>query len=233
MVKTELYSAPSPGFLMLLNGTTTTRLLKPKTYISALLPHLLLLQLHPTNIPQIHPLGHPCPKPHVCQELQQQPPNWSPYFCFYQSHPPCTDSQSLLHLATMVTLKTQDHICPSHAQNSPIFVHPTENIVFLHHGPQMWPDPTFGPHLSPLSRSPFISAVLHDFCFSNALATRASPFPGMFFHQIFAWLVPFLNKISAQMILPPKIVPYSNAAVLSLEVLHHMTLTYYLHSTYH
>lgn len=35
------------------------------------------------------------------------------------------------------------------------------------------------------------------------------------------------------MILPPKIVPYSNAAILSLEALHHMSLTYYLHSTFH
>lgn len=35
------------------------------------------------------------------------------------------------------------------------------------------------------------------------------------------------------MILPPKIVPYFNAAILSLEALHHMSLTYYLHSSFH
>lgn len=52
MIKTELYSAPSPGFLMLLNDTTLTKLLKPKTYISALLPHLLLL---PTCNPSASP----------------------------------------------------------------------------------------------------------------------------------------------------------------------------------
>lgn len=228
MIKMEVYSAPSSGFLMLLNGTTATKpnprncfnsSLSLSTYISK------SCQVHPTNVPQIH----------LSQKLLHQPPNWSPYFHFYPSYPHCTCSGSLLHITSIVILKTQNqimslsclklsNISPSYCEYNPPSLWPTEHSV-------MRPCPSG--HIVALSPLPVLLSSAALLVSQSPLPQEHSVFAGMLFLQNLAWLAPFTYQSSAHMLLPQKMVPYSIAALLPLETRHHMTRMYYLHSTYH
>lgn len=110
-IKTEVYSAPSSGFLMLSNGTTAT---KPKTQKFALIPHFHSLPISASpakSTPQTFPksICHPCPKPlslrNYCTSLLT-----GPLTSTFINHTHTVLVQGLFHIASIVILKTQTQI---------------------------------------------------------------------------------------------------------------------------
>lgn len=164
-----------------------------------------------------------------CNSLQSDP-----LISAFVSHTPlhwCT--VGTLHIASTVTIGARNqimplpylklpNICPSHWDYSCPSPWPMEHSM-------TWSCPSG--KIWPLSHSSSITAPLAYFYFSNAFATRAFPFPSRLFLHILACLAPFFCKISARMPLPQKILLHSNATILPIDALHHMTLLYYLHST--